>query len=125
MKKLLLALMPIALYAGMPAAKADETGLASIHDMRYESGHRVCMTDHFHDGTGNGRTRQQAEAAAKSSWASFTSFEYGSSWGSYALAASKRMGCSQMEHQWTCSTTARPCERSVKSRVEQSQEASR
>jgi hypothetical protein len=116
MKKLLIAAMPFVLCAGMPVAKADETGLASIHDQRFESGRRVCMSEHFHDGTGTGATRKQAEAAARSSWADFTSFEYGSTWASYDLSGSKSMSCSQMGgNQWSCSTSARPCKRAARS----------
>ena len=112
MKKLLLAVMPIALCAAVPAARADETGLAAIHEMRYEHGHKICMSDHFHDGSGNGQTRKQAESAAIGSWASFTSFEYGSSWGSYALAADRKMDCHENGAKaWACLTTARPCMR--------------
>ncbi len=106
----LLPLFAMMMIAGAPAVKADDSGLASIHDWRNESGRRVCMSDHFHDGTGSGQTRQQAEAAAKSSWTSFTVFEYGTDWGSYSLAGSQTMDCSNSgAHAWSCSTSARPC----------------
>jgi hypothetical protein len=105
------------LLAGMLAmatpsmAQAQETGLADIHEWRRE-GSRTCMAEHFHDGSGNGATRKNAEASAIASWASFTIFEYGGRWGNYALAASKRMNCSQNgAAHWSCELTARPCRR--------------
>lgn len=96
--------------AAMPA-KADETGLASIHEWKKESGRRICMSEHFHDGAGSGKTRKEAEAAARSSWMSFTVFEYGTNWGSYELAASKKIDCVQNAGGWSCATTARACKR--------------
>jgi hypothetical protein len=108
MKKTTLAAAAFLTVAFSPA-QADETGLASIHDWRAEGG-RTCMSDHFHDGSGNGATRKAAEAAAVSSWVSFTVLEYGSHWGSYALAGSKKMDCSETgASAWSCSVTARPC----------------
>lgn len=93
------------------AANASETGLASIHDWRKEGG-RICLSDNFHDGSGSGPTRRAAEASAVSSWASFTSLEYGDSWARYSLAASKKMNCSQNGgDSWSCGVTARPCKR--------------
>lgn len=93
-----------------PAVKANETGLASIHDWRREGG-RTCMSDHFHYGSGKGPTRKKAEAAAISSWASFTDLEYGSSWARYSLAAGKAMSCLQSSESWNCDVRARPCKR--------------
>jgi len=43
-------LMTIAIGA-TATVRADDSGLASIHDWRNESGRRVCMSDHFHDGS--------------------------------------------------------------------------
>lgn len=105
-----LATIAILFCAAMPA-QAQETGLASIHEWRKESGRRLCMSDHFHDGAGNGKSRKQAEDAAKRSWISFTVFEYGPAWGQYALAGSKKLDCSQGANGWSCATTARPCKR--------------
>ncbi|HEY7645026.1 MAG TPA: hypothetical protein VH858_08315 [Hyphomicrobiales bacterium] len=113
MKKQLAALT-VLLCAAVPAAKADETGLAGIHAIAYESGRRACMTDHFHDGSGTGKTRKAAEAAARNSWISFTAFEYGSDWASFALAASKTMNCTNSGDSWSCSTAARPCRHASK-----------
>ena len=38
-------------------------------------------------------------------------WEYGTAWGSYRLAASKTMECSQNGATWSCTTQARPCKR--------------
>jgi hypothetical protein len=107
MKEIVLA--SVLLVAAAIAARADETGLASIHDWRKESG-KVCMSEHFHDGSGVGETRKAAEANAAASWASFTVLEYGSTWGSYALSSSKKMDCKQQgAKEWSCAVTSRPC----------------
>jgi hypothetical protein len=95
------------LFAGGQAS-ADETGLASIHDLRVEGG-RLCMSDHYHDGTGQAASKARAEAAAVRSWSSFTAFEYGGSWGSFRNAASKNMQCSHSGGSWNCDANARPC----------------
>jgi hypothetical protein len=95
--------------AASVSAHAEDDGLATIHEWRKEGG-RICMSDHFHDGSGNGQTRKAAEASAVSSWASFTAFEYSNRWASYALAGSRKMDCSQNGgDSWTCNVTARPC----------------
>jgi hypothetical protein len=110
MKKgfLLAAVMLVSL--GAPA-RADETGLAGIHDWRSERG-LTCLSDHFHDGAGSGETRKAAEARAIASWASFTILEYGTDWGSYSLAGSKKMECSETgAKSWSCATTARACKK--------------
>jgi hypothetical protein len=119
-----LAAMAVIMFAAAPVAQAEETGLAGIHSIGYEGGRRVCMTDHFHDGSGIGRSRKEAEAAAKRSWISFTAFEYGNDWGSYALAASKTMNCTSSVNGWSCSTAARPCRQAAK-RHGQARSASR
>jgi hypothetical protein len=91
------------------SAYAEDDGLATMHDWRKEAG-RICMSDHFHDGSGSGPTRKAAEAAAISSWASFTGFEYGNHWARYTLAGSRKMDCSQNGGDaWSCNVTARPC----------------
>ncbi len=109
-----LASMAILIFATAQTASADETGLAAIHELKYEKGRRVCMTEHFHDGAGTGKTKKDAAHAAQRSWIDFTAFEYGSSWGSYKLAVSKTMDCSEVGGEWSCMTTARPCKRYVK-----------
>jgi hypothetical protein len=107
--KTILLLAATSLVIASAAASADETGLASIHDWRKEGG-RTCMSDHFHDGAGNGDSRKAAEAAAISSWVSFTVFEYGTTWGSYNLAGSKKMDCTENGSKaWSCAVSARAC----------------
>jgi hypothetical protein len=104
-----LALIAMMTIAGISAVSADDTGFAAIHAWKAEKGGRVCMADHFHDGSGTAATRKEAEASAKSSWMSFTIFEYGTDWGSYAMAVSQTMNCSNAGQSWSCSTSARPC----------------
>jgi len=91
------------------AVKAQEFGLADMHDQRVEGG-RVCMTDHFHNGSSNGqRSRKAAETAAQQSWIDFTALEYGSAWASVRIAASRGMKCTQSGSTWSCDFEARPC----------------
>ena len=96
----LLPLLAMMMFAGASAVKADDFGLASIHDWRNEAGRRVCMSDHFHDGTGSGQTRQQAEAAAKSSWTSFTVFEYGTRLGKLRARRAARRWIAATRGAW-------------------------
>jgi hypothetical protein len=99
--------------AGAPAASAQETGLSDIHAQRLESG-RVCMTEHFHYGSGNGLpSRKAAEAEAIAAWVGFTAWEYGDPWGNYRIAASRTMKCAQSGSAWSCETEARPCRRAT------------
>jgi hypothetical protein len=88
-------------------AEAEETGVAGIHSW-VKVGRKTCMLDHFHYGNGSGATRPQAQREAVQAWADFTAWEYGSVWGRYSIAASKKMTCSQSE-SWKCDVEARPC----------------
>ena len=127
------ALILAALFAGGEAARSQETGIAKIRTWVKDGiglvtsqrwlretgiakihawakvGHKTCMLDHFHDGSGNGATRAQAERAAIRSWAEFTAWEYGNPWGRYSVAASKKVTCSQRSGGWSCVVEARPC----------------
>ncbi|HJZ43990.1 MAG TPA: hypothetical protein VJ233_09735 [Hyphomicrobiaceae bacterium] len=89
-------------------ARAEDTGLAGMHGW-VRVGGRTCMADHYHDGSGTGRTRASAQAAAIRAWVDFTAWEYGRAWGSYSAAVSKSMSCSGGGSNWSCSTSARPC----------------
>jgi hypothetical protein len=96
------------LLGTMGAAHADdETGVAGIHTWS-RVGRKTCLTDHFHNGNGNGATRLLAERQAIQAWADFTAWEYGSSWGHYQLAASKKITC-ERSGSWSCFLEARPC----------------
>lgn len=109
MKKIVWLAAAFCTMSAITTAAADETGLAGIHDWRKE-GARTCLSDHFHDGAGVGPNRKAAEANAIASWSSFTVLEYGTNWGAYGLAASKKMDCTQdFASQWSCDVTARPC----------------
>jgi hypothetical protein len=97
-----------ALLATMGMAQADdETGIAGIHDW-IKVGRKTCMADHFHSGDGHAATRAQAARQAIESWTDFTAWEYGTAWGHYGLAASKKMTCDQ-SGSWSCFVEARPC----------------
>jgi hypothetical protein len=85
-----------------------ETGVASIHSWA-KVGHKTCMLDHFHYGSGNGPTRAAAERAATRSWAEFTAWEYGNPWGHYSISASRKTTCSRGPGGWACAVDARPC----------------
>jgi hypothetical protein len=102
----------LVLLVTMPAAKVaaqgEETGIAGIHQW-VKVGRKTCMLDHFHDGSGTGKSRSQAERAAILAWTEFTAFEYGGVWGRYGNAVSKKMNCSQSSAGWNCAVEARPC----------------
>ena len=84
------------------------TGLDSIHAKRREGG-KLCFADHNHYGEDTLPSRKGAEAAAIRKWQLFTAEEYGTAWGKYAKAGSKRMDCKSAGGLWTCAVTARPC----------------
>ena len=88
---------------------ASAQALEDLHTQRPEAG-RWCMADHFHSGSSNGNSsRAAAEAAAISSWSSFTALEYGNHWGSWRIAGSRKMNCSSNAGSWGCEAEARPC----------------
>ncbi|MEQ1578313.1 MAG: hypothetical protein ABL894_11735 [Hyphomicrobium sp.] len=95
-----------ALLAG--PARADDNGLASVHDLRREKG-RLCQVGHYHSGGGSGRTRKAAEADAIGSWQSFTAFEYGTDWARFSKAANRSISCSPSSSGYDCNVEARPC----------------
>jgi hypothetical protein len=95
------------LIGGGAVAQAEETGVAGIHTW-VKVGRKTCLADHFHSGSGSGPTRQQAEKQAIQSWIDFTAWEYGSTWGRYALAASKKVNCERGDG-WSCHLEARAC----------------
>lgn len=97
-----------AMVIAIAPASADDTGFASMHDLRKEGG-RTCMTDHFHYGNGSGKNKAAAQKAAIASWASFTDFEYGSDWARFGRAASKRINCTGGSGGVDCQIEARPC----------------
>ena len=96
------------LVAAGDAAVAQDMGLASMHTW-VRVGGRVCMLDHFHDGSGSGSTRAAAQRAAIQSWTDFTAWEYGRRWGSWGASVSKKMGCSGGGGSYSCSVSSRPC----------------
>jgi hypothetical protein len=104
-----LALAVVTAVAGpAPVAEANETGVAGIHEWR-KVGRKTCMAEHEHTGGGTGANRKAAEAAAIGSWASFTAFEYGSSWGNFRIAEGKRITCDGAGATVSCTVVARAC----------------
>lgn len=101
-------LAALAVLSGVVAlsgpAVADDTGFAYMHEIRGR-----CMADHFHYGSGTGRTKALAMRDAIGSWASFTALEYGSDWARWSRAASKAASCSKDSGGVSCSISARPC----------------
>ena len=87
---------------------ADETGFDAMHAQRREAG-KLCMIDHFHYGNGAGKTKPAALAAAAQSWASFTAFEYGSTWASFKKAAGKQIAYTKTATGWNADLNARAC----------------
>ena len=113
MKKIATAFAFTALVGAVAAsdvAVASDTGVAqALHSLQRVGG-RTCLVDHYHDGSGSGRTRYEALKSAVSAWAGFTSWEYGTSWGRYSIANSKSENCSRdMSGGWSCSISAIPC----------------
>ncbi len=97
---LLLALTSIAI--------ADETGMATIHAWRSEKG-KVCMAEHFHSGTGEGRTKRLARRAAISDWQGFTAWEYGTDWARFSRSAGRSVEYSKSGLGWRATVQARAC----------------
>lgn len=89
-------------------ARADDTGFASSHDLRKEKG-KLCMSDHDHLGTADGKTKPAAKAAAVKVWETYTAFEYGSDWARYSRAAPVSTEYTKAETGWTAVVTSRPC----------------
>ncbi|KUO67475.1 MAG: hypothetical protein APF80_09475 [Alphaproteobacteria bacterium BRH_c36] len=87
---------------------ADETGLASMHDWRVE-GRKTCMANHFHHGSGTGRSKADARKAAINAWQEFTAFEYGLDWAYFRNSASKSIAYSNTAEGWSANVEARPC----------------
>ena len=113
MKRLAGLIVSLASGTLLAVGAADAQGLEFLHSQRVEGG-RVCFVDHFHSGSSSGQpNRAAAERAAIESWAGFTALEYGNAWGSWRIAASKRMNCGQGGSGWGCELEARPCRLNV------------
>ncbi|HEX2839996.1 hypothetical protein [Hyphomicrobium sp.] len=98
----------VILAAGVAPAMADQTGFASMHNQARVGG-KMCMTDHYHYGSGSGSTKAAAQRDAVASWQSFTDFEYGSDWARFSKAVGKRISCSKSTSGVDCQVEARPC----------------
>lgn len=93
--------------AGGPV-QADETGLASSHNLRKERG-TTCMADHFHSGYGEGATKAAARAEAAKSWSEFVAFEYGTAWARFGRAGSVTTKYVKASKGWSATVEGRPC----------------
>ncbi|MEL7047378.1 MAG: hypothetical protein AAFO75_00195 [Pseudomonadota bacterium] len=91
-------------------AMADQSGMADMHDQRRE-GSKICLSDHFHTGTGEGRTKRAARADAIKAWQEFTAWEYGLDWAYFRRAASKSVGVQKASNGWEAVIEGRPCRR--------------
>lgn len=104
-----LALAALALVAQPGPAPAQETGFHTLHTTR-RVGSKVCMTDHFHAGQSlPSGAKSVAVRTAIDKWESFTSEEYGKSWGRWSMAAGKSQKCTGSPGNIVCEVTARPC----------------
>ncbi|MFZ4808002.1 MAG: hypothetical protein ACOYLQ_12145 [Hyphomicrobiaceae bacterium] len=109
MKLLVATAVSLAALASTAFAAQEDVGLAGMHDLRRE-GNRLCMSDHWHYGSGGAMpNRKAAQAQAIESWSSFTAFEYGSEWANFAIAGGKTVQCSDGPSGVTCNVSARPC----------------
>lgn len=90
------------------SAAADETGPTGHYSLQ-KVDEKTCLTDYYHYGRGSGATRKDAEQEAIISWVIFAEWEFGSSWGRYAIAVDKGMECSNESAGWFCSAHARAC----------------
>lgn len=104
----LLAVSALLVIAAPTFAHADDTGFAYAHDLRKEGG-KLCMSDHWHSGSGTGGSKAAAQRAAMRSWVDFTNFEYGSVWARYSRAASKSVRYTKEPSGWSATVEARPC----------------
>ncbi len=99
----------LAMSAALTApVRADDNGLAYMHDIS-KSGGKSCFSSHTHYGTGGGPTKKAAQVAAIKSWQDFTAFEYGTDWAWFKKATAKAISCSQSGSGYDCSVEARPC----------------
>ncbi|MEO1280509.1 MAG: hypothetical protein AAFR75_04435 [Pseudomonadota bacterium] len=99
----------IAVASTFPA-HADRTGMADMHDQRRE-GSKICLSGHFHTGTGKGRSKRAAKADAIKAWQEFTAWEYGLDWAYFIRAKSKSVGYERAAEGWEATVEARPCRR--------------
>jgi ABC-type Fe3+ transport system substrate-binding protein len=104
------ALTLIALATPLTATAQEVSGLAAMHDLRREKG-KLCMSDHWHSGSGTGASKEAAQKAAVRSWIDFTDLEYGGRWASFSNAASKKVSYSKESSGWSASVEGRPCYR--------------
>ena len=102
------------LLAIVPTARAEDTALVGLHELRWERG-KLCMSEHAHVGSSSGlRTRKLALKEAKRDWAGFTAWEYGDAWGNFRIAGGKTGRCVKSRDGWACDVGARACRRGTR-----------
>lgn len=105
----IIAAVAVAVPVSAPVVRADDTGFASMHDLRRERG-RLCMVSHYHSGNGSGPTKAAARRAAIRSWVDFTALEYGTDWARFGRARSRGIRCTRTgKRSYDCSVEGRPC----------------
>ena len=93
--------------ASVPVA-ADDTGAATMHDLHKE-GSYTCMVDHIHAGTGEGKDKPAAVAAAIKEWYAYTAGEYGSDWAIWGKSAAQKFSYTKAAAGWSATVESRPC----------------
>lgn len=109
MKRVDITSVTLAVFAAASVpAFADDTGVATMHDLHKEGG-LTCMVSHIHAGTGEGKTKPAAMAAALKEWYAYTAGEYGSDWASWRKSAGKKITYAKAETGWSSTVQSRPC----------------
>lgn len=111
-KSIFISALAVACFGlSIPAADADDTGMAGIHDMM-KVGRKTCFSDHSHVGSASGQRSQKAALnAAIDDWQGFTAFEYGTDWAYMKNATKKTKTCERSGSGWSCTVEATPCKR--------------
>lgn len=95
---------------GWAPVLAQQTGVAGIHAWVPVGRNKTCLATHFHNGTGTGKTKKDAERAAIRNWESFTAWEYGDSWGRFSISETKTINCDRTtSSEFSCQVSSRPC----------------
>lgn len=95
------------LIAPVPAS-ADDTGFAYAHDIVKVRG-KLCFASHSHGGSGQGKTKPAALAAAHQDWYAYTAGEYGSDWAHWGKSAARKVNYTKADGGWSATIESRPC----------------
>lgn len=109
MKKRLCAVLFAVFASFVPhVSVADDTGFASMHDIVKSRG-KSCFASHAHSGSGQGKTKPAAFAAAFKDWYAYTAGEYGSDWARWGKSAGKKISYAKASTGWSATIESRPC----------------